>query len=101
MFGLLVAAVAGGLAGYYWRDSIRGYMSGSDLRNRAADGLGSLGERAGVALDRARTRIDAGVRSGQARLRSTGTTGSAGPQHAPGFGPGRGTGTSSDPEHRP
>jgi hypothetical protein len=101
MLGLLVAAVAGGLAGYYWRDSIREYMSRSDLRKRAADGLGSLGERAGVALDRARTQIETGVRSGQDRLRSTGTTGSAEPPHAPGFGTGRGTGASSDPGHRP
>jgi hypothetical protein len=100
MLGLLVAAVAGGLAGYYWRDTIRDYMSSTDLRQRAAEGLGSLGERAGDALDRARTRIDAGVRSSQARLRSTGTTGSAEPQSAPGFGSGRGTGASSEPEHR-
>jgi hypothetical protein len=75
-------------------------MSRSDLRNRAAEGLGSLGERAGVALDRARTRIETGVRSGQDRLRSTGTTGRTEPHQAPGFGTGRGPGTSSDPGHR-
>ena len=75
MLGLLFGALAGGLAAYYWHDDIRNYMSNRvpDLRKRAADGLGSLGERAGGALDRARARIDDSVRTGQERLRSTGT----------------------------
>jgi hypothetical protein len=73
MFGLLFGALAGGLAAYYWHDNIREYMSSRvpDLRQRAAEGLGTLGERAGGALDRARARIDTGVRTGQERLRSS------------------------------
>jgi hypothetical protein len=103
MFGLLVAAVAGGLAGYYWRDNIRDYISSGvpDLRKRAADGLGAVGERAGDALDRARSRIDTTVRSSQERLRATAE---GEPNQAPGFGAGsvprRGAGPSGGPEHR-
>jgi hypothetical protein len=81
MLGLFVAALAGGLAGYYWRDRIHDYLSSTGLRKRAADGVGALGERAGGALDRARSHLDTTVRATQDRLRTTGTT--------------------DDPEHRP
>ena len=112
MLGLLVAAVAGGLAGYYWRDNIRERLSNGapELRQRAAEGLGVLGERAGGALDRARSRIDTTIRSSQERLRATGTTGGATdatgrtePKPGPGFGGGsdqrRAAGPSAGPEH--
>jgi hypothetical protein len=77
MFGLLVAALAGGVAGYYWRDNIRHYMSGRvpQLRAQSADTLGRLGVRAGGALDKMRSGVDAAVRTGQERLRPTGTAG--------------------------
>jgi hypothetical protein len=86
MLGLLIAAVAGGFAGYYWRDSIREYMSKRvpDLRKRAANGLETLGDRAGSALDRARSGIDTTVRTGQERLRGTSTTGGDEPTQASG-----------------
>ena len=76
MLGFLLGVIAGGLAGYYWRGNIRDYVSTRvpDLRNRAADGLGTLGERASTVLERARTRIDTTVRTGQQRLRTTGRT---------------------------
>jgi hypothetical protein len=78
MFGLLVGAIGGGVAAYYWRDSIRDYMSGRvpELRAQAADALGSFGVRAVGALDKVRSGIDAAVRTGQERLRPTGTAGS-------------------------
>jgi hypothetical protein len=78
MFGFLLGAVVGGIASYYWRENIRHYMSKGvpDLRKRAADGLGTLGDRASGALDQARSRIDTAVRTGQERLRPTGTAGS-------------------------
>lgn len=76
MLGFLLGVIAGGLAGYYWRENIRDYMStrAPDIRNRAADGLGTLGKRASSALDRARSRIDTAVRTGQQRLRATSRT---------------------------
>jgi hypothetical protein len=77
MFRFLVGALVGGIASYYWRENIRHYMSRGvpDLRKRAADGLGTLGDRASGALDQARSRIDTAVRTGQERLRPTGTAG--------------------------
>ena len=80
MLGFLLGAIAGGVASYYWRENIRDYVSkhAPEFRNRAADRLGTLGERASSALDRARSRIDTGVRTGQERLRTTG-------RPAPGF----------------
>jgi hypothetical protein len=78
MLGFLLGAVVGGIASYYWRESIRHYISEGvpDLRKRAADGLGTLGDRASGALERARSRIDTAVRTGQERLRSSDTAGS-------------------------
>jgi hypothetical protein len=77
MLGFVLGAVGGGIAAYYWRDKIREYMSSRvpDLRERAADRLGVLGGSASRALDQARSRIDAAVRTGQERLRPTGTRG--------------------------
>jgi len=77
MFGFLFGALAGGIAGYYWRDRIRDYMSerGPDLRNRVADRLEAFGDRATGAMDRARSGLDSAVRTGQERLRPAGTTG--------------------------
>ena len=76
MLGFLLGVVGGGMAAYYWRDRIEEYMSHRvpDLRTRAADELGRLGDRASGALDRTRTRVDNVVRTGQDRLRRTGTT---------------------------
>lgn len=82
MFGLLVGAIGGGVAAYYWRDNIRDFMSGRvpQFRAQAADALGNLGVRAGGALDRMRSGIDAAVRTGQERLRPTATSGNQGMQ---------------------
>ena len=78
MLGFIVGAVVGGMASYYWREHIRNYMPEGvpDLRKRAADSLGTLGDHASGALDRARSRIDTVVRTGQERLRATGPAGS-------------------------
>jgi hypothetical protein len=106
MLGFLLGAIAGGVVGYYWRENIRDYVSNRvpDLRNRAAEGLGTLGERASSALDRARSRIDTSVRTGQERLRATGKAGGGGPVHGSGFGagshPSREAGPSSTGGHR-
>jgi hypothetical protein len=80
MFGFIVGVIAGGLAGYYWRDRIRTRLDRTpELRERAAERLGQLGERAGTALNRARDEIEKGVRAGQEKLRSPGSTGPRGP----------------------
>lgn len=77
MFRILLGALGGAFAAFYWHDQIRRYLTTQvpDLRDRAAEKLGDLGERAGSALDRARTQIDSTVRTSQDRLRSTGTAG--------------------------
>jgi ElaB/YqjD/DUF883 family membrane-anchored ribosome-binding protein len=77
MLGFLFGAIAGGLAAYYWRENIRDYVSNRvpELRDRAAEGLGNLGERASGALDQARSRIDTTVRTSQERLREKGRPG--------------------------
>ena len=77
MFGFVLGAIAGSVAAYYWHDRLTQYMKQdvSQLRDRAADRLGDLGERAGSALDKARTSIESTVRASQDKLRATGTTG--------------------------
>ncbi|HXH85041.1 MAG TPA: YtxH domain-containing protein [Candidatus Tectomicrobia bacterium] len=79
MVGFVFGAIVGGFAAYYWRDRIRDMMSNRvpALREQAAERLGTVGARASDALDRAKSRIDSTVRTGQERIRSagTGTTG--------------------------
>jgi hypothetical protein len=72
MFGFLLGAIAGGVAVYYWRDRLRTYVNDGlpQVRDRAADSLGHIGERA-------KSRIDSTIRTGQERLRSAGPMGSA------------------------
>src|SRR5438093_1003011 len=73
MFGFLLGAITAGIATYHWHDRIRSYMNSEfpTFRDRAAERLGDLGDRANSALERARTRINSTVRSGQERLKST------------------------------
>jgi hypothetical protein len=84
MLGFLVGAIVGGIASYYWREKIHDYASTGvpDLRKRAADSLGRVGQRASDALDRARSGVDAVVRTGQERLRPTGTKAGREPQES-------------------
>jgi hypothetical protein len=93
MLGFLVGAIGGGVAAYYWRDSIRDYLSGRvpDLREQAADALDKLGNRAGRGLDAARSRIDSAVRTGQRRLRPVGSGTTEGTRGAGAHEAGEGT----------
>lgn len=81
MMGFLMGAISGAVATYIWRKDISRYMGSRvpDMRERAAERLGTVGERAGAVLDRARTGLQSGVRAGQERLRRRGdqTRGSA------------------------
>jgi hypothetical protein len=88
MFGFILGAVAGTVAAYLGHERIRKYMERdvSSFRDRAADRLGDLGQRAGSALDRARSSIETSVKTGQEKLRATGTTDvSGGTQPSSGF----------------
>jgi hypothetical protein len=73
MLGVLVGALGGGIAAYYWRDKIHDYISNRipHLREQAANALGGLGDRACGALDRARSGLDAALRRGEERLQPT------------------------------
>lgn len=81
MLGFVVGAVAGSIAAYFYRDEISKYVNDRfpRVRNTAAERIGTLGEAASSALDRARSQIDSTVRTSQERLRATGTTGTTGP----------------------
>jgi hypothetical protein len=92
MFGFLLGALIGSAAAYAWHDKIRSYFDTQlpTMRDRAAEQLGTIGQRAGEALDQAKSRLDSTVRSSQERLRTAGgrsdtPRGSrSGPQHTPG-----------------
>ena len=73
MFGFLIGALVGSAAAYVWHDKIRSYVDTKlpSMRDRAADQLGTLGQRAGEALDQANSRLDSTVRTSQQRLRTT------------------------------
>lgn len=79
MLGFIFGAIAGGVAAYVWRETIRGYLDQRvpDMRQRAADTLGAVGKGAEEVLDRAKTTLGANVRAGQQRLRSA--SGASGP----------------------
>ena len=60
MFGFILGAVAGGLAAWWWREDIQGYVDKKlpNLRAKAADQLSAIEHRAEDALGRARQQID-------------------------------------------
>jgi hypothetical protein len=72
MFGFMIGALLGSAAAYVWHDKIRSYFDTQlpTIRDRAADRIGTIGARAGEALDQAKTRIDSTVRTSQQRLRT-------------------------------
>ena len=74
MFGFLIGAVIGSAAAYVWYDKIRSYVDTQlpTVRDRAAERIGTIGQRAGEALDQAKAHIDSTVRTSQERLRPAG-----------------------------
>lgn len=74
MVGFVIGALLGSAAAYVWHEKIRSYVDKElpAMRDRAAEQLGSIGQRAGEALDQAKSRLDSGVRNSQERLRTTG-----------------------------
>lgn len=71
MVGFVIGALVGSAAAYVWHDKIRSYLERQlpAVRDRAADQIGTIGQRAGDALTQAKSRIDSTVRSSQERLR--------------------------------
>jgi hypothetical protein len=69
--GFVIGALVGSAATYVWHDKIRSYIERQlpVVRDRAAEQIGTIGQRAGDALTQAKTRIDSTVRSSQERLR--------------------------------
>lgn len=72
MVGFVLGALIGSAAAYVWHDKIRSYVDKElpAMRDRAAEQIGSIGQRAGEALDQAKTRLDSTVRNSQERLRT-------------------------------
>ena len=74
MVGFVIGALLGGAATYVWHDKLRTYIDRRlpVMRDRAAEQIGTIGQRAGDALTQAKSRIDSTVRSSQERLRTAG-----------------------------
>jgi ElaB/YqjD/DUF883 family membrane-anchored ribosome-binding protein len=72
MVGFVIGALIGSAAAYVWHDKIRSYFNTQlpTVRDRAAEQIGTIGQRAGEALDQAKSRLDSTVRSSQERLRT-------------------------------
>jgi hypothetical protein len=74
MFGFIIGALVGSAAAYLWHDKIRSYVDNQlpAVKDRAAERIGTIGQRAGEALDQAKSRLDSTVRTSQERLRTSG-----------------------------
>jgi hypothetical protein len=85
MFQFIVGSIIGGLAVYFWRDQIRGYVDQNlpNVGERAAEKLEALEKGTGEVLDRAKAQIGENLRAGQQRLRSIGGQGRRGETDAP------------------
>jgi hypothetical protein len=60
MFGFILGALAGGLAAWWWRSDIQAYVDNKlpNVRQKAAEQLSAIEQRAEDALGRARQQID-------------------------------------------
>jgi hypothetical protein len=86
MFGFIFGALAGGIAAWYYREEIKGYVDRTlpNMRAKAADQLSTLEQRAEDALSRARNQIDRIRPEDQHRVRSAGQSGSGSYTHGTG-----------------
>jgi hypothetical protein len=80
MFSFVVGVVAGGVAGFYCRDEINGYLNRqmSPLREQLADGLRTMEEGTSAVLVRLRTAISTKLRNAEQSLRTANQTASSG-----------------------
>jgi hypothetical protein len=77
MLRLILSAIVGAAAAYYWRDAISKYANDAipGMRNKVADRFEDIGNRADEAFDSAKSRIASTVGAAQDKLRATGTSG--------------------------
>jgi len=73
MFQFILGALAGGLAAWWWRSDLQNYVEKKlpDVREKAADRLTALEQRAEDALGRAKKQIDRMRPSEEHRMRET------------------------------
>ena len=75
MIQFILGAVAGGLAAWWWRRDIQHYVDETlpNVREKTADRLAALNDRAEEALGRARTQIDRMRPANEQRSQDTST----------------------------
>jgi hypothetical protein len=80
MIQFILGAVAGGLAAWWWRGDIQNYVDQTlpNMREKTADRLAAIEQRAEEALSRARNQIDRMRPSGDQRSRDTAGSRSSG-----------------------
>jgi signal transduction histidine kinase len=80
MFQFILGALAGGLAAWWWRSDLQNYVDKKlpDVREKAADRLTVLEQRAQEALGRARKQIDRMRPAGEQRTRDVSSSRSTG-----------------------
>lgn len=80
MVQFILGALAGGVAAWWWRSDIQKYMDEKlpDMREKAADRLASIEQRAEDALGRAKSTIDRMRPAGEQRPRDMSATGRGG-----------------------
>ncbi len=71
MFQLILGAVVGGLAVWYWGEDLRRYGNtrSEEMRNRAADAMQAVQDRADHVIDSAKERVGTALQAGQEAIR--------------------------------
>ena len=93
MFAFILGALSGGLATWWWRGDIQQYVDQKypQVREKAADRLAALEQRAEGALGKARQQIDR-IRTGSDRQAHDATSSRSTGSYTHGTGTGTGTG---------
>ena len=94
MFGFILGALVGGAAAWWWRGDIQKYVDDKlpNVREKAADSLTAIEQRAEEALGKARESIDR-IRAGESRSGDSRSRESQAPSTRPSGSYTQGTGT--------